>query len=91
MNPAIKSVLLGLALGLFPIPACAFFYFVTPYLVEGNPGAVLSFAVIGLYFVSSIGVIVISFIFLSQKKTILGAVAIIVVIAQAAITLTLTS
>jgi len=83
MSPLIKSILLGLVLGLGPLIACALLYYVTPYLVRGNPGALLSFAVLALYVFSSIAVIVVSIILLVRKKTIISAVAIVATFAQA--------
>ena len=83
MNSSFKSVLLGLGLGLFPFLACALLYLITPYLVTGNPGALLSFAVLGLYIVGSIAVFVVSIILLIRKKTIIGSVAIAAVFIQA--------
>jgi len=83
MNSLIKSLLLGLGLGLFPFAACAFLYFVTPYLMSANPGALLSFAVMGLYVIASIAVFVVGIILLVRKKTIIGSVAIITVFIQA--------
>ncbi len=83
MNPSIKPIFLGLVLGLAPLIACAILYYVTPYLVTGNPGALLSFAVLGLYVFSSITVMVVSIILLIRKKIVIGAVAIVAVFAQA--------
>lgn len=76
MNSTLKSVLLGLGLGLFPLLTCVFLYLVTPYLVSDNPGALLSFAILGLYVVASVGVFVASIILLVRKKTTEGSVSI---------------
>lgn len=72
-----KPFLLGLALGLGPVAACAVLFYATPYLVEGNPGALLSFGLMGLFFISSVGVFIVSIILMVKKQQTIGAAALI--------------
>ena len=62
-----KPYLLGLALGLAPIVSRSLLYYVTPYLVDGNAGALLSFAVLGLFMISSVAVFAIAIIFMNRN------------------------
>ena len=63
-----KLILYGLLLGLAPIFACAILYYSVPLLVDGNPGALLSFAVMGLFVMSSVAVFIINIILISKQK-----------------------
>jgi hypothetical protein len=71
-----KPFLLGLALGLGPVALCLVLFYATPYLVEGNPGALLSFGLMGLFLISSVAVFVVSII-LMKKQQIIGITALI--------------
>jgi hypothetical protein len=77
MSPNLRSILLGLALGLGPIAVCLVLFYATPYLVEGNPGALLSFGLMGLFFLSSLGVFIVSIMLMVKKNQIIGATALI--------------
>lgn len=77
MSQNLKSILLGLALGLGPLAACVVLFYVTPYLVEDNPGALLSFGLMGLFFLSSVGVFIVSIILMMKKQQTIGASALI--------------
>jgi hypothetical protein len=79
MNPNLKSILIGFALGLSPLAACTVLFYGTPYLIEGNPGALLSFGLLGLFLIGSVAVFIIS-ILLMRKKQIIGLTTLISVI-----------
>lgn len=78
VKSTIKSILLGLLLGIAPIVGCTILYFVTPFLVQGNPGSLLSFAVMGLYAMASMGVFITAIIFITHDKPIVGGVSLFV-------------
>jgi hypothetical protein len=67
MNPNLKSILIGFALGLSPLAACTLLFYGTPYLVEGNPGALLSFGLLGLFLIGSVAVFIISILLMRKK------------------------
>ena len=68
MNSNYKLILYGLLLGFAPVLACAILYYSVPLLVEGNAGALLSFAVMGLFVMSSVAVFIINIILISKQK-----------------------
>lgn len=71
------------SLGLSPIAVCATLFYATPLLIEGNAGALLSFAVMGLFVLSSLVVFIFSIVLISkQKKEIVGKAALAVQILQ---------
>jgi hypothetical protein len=79
----LKSITLGIGLGLIPVLACALLYYFAPLLVKSNPGELLSFAVIGCYAMSSLAVFIIAMILIIIKnKPMVGGVALLVMIAQ---------
>lgn len=82
MNSSLKSVITGLCIGLAPLVVCALLFYVTPYLIEGNAGSLLSFAVMALFVVSSIAVLVVSIIMLARKQMITGITSLIVLCAE---------
>jgi hypothetical protein len=82
MNSTVKSVLLGIAIGIAPIAICALLYWMTPYLIQGNAGALLSFAVMGLYAMSTLTVFVFSIVLMTKSKALLGGAALITLLAQ---------
>jgi hypothetical protein len=85
MNPTIKPALIGFAFGILPIAACTLLYYATPYLVEGNPGSLLSFSVFGLYLLSSFAAFVVGVLLLVRKQAVMGGVTLAVLFAQAII------
>jgi hypothetical protein len=82
MNANVKTFLLGLILGIAPIVICAIFYFGAPVLVDGNPGSLLSYAVMGLYAMSSLAVFITAIIFIVHNRPVIGATALFVQITQ---------
>jgi hypothetical protein len=79
---ALKSILLGIALGLAPVTVCAILYYAIPLLVKGNPGALLSFAVLGLFLLSFITVLVFSIIMMVRGNGLTGGSALAVLVIQ---------
>ena len=82
MNPTAKQIFLGIGLGIWPLAVSALFYYLTPLLISGNAGSLLSFAVLALFLLSSIGAFVISIVFLSKNKTVIGGIALMLQVAQ---------
>ena len=82
MNPSLKSFLQGLALGTTPVAVCAMLFYLAPLVIEGNAGTLLSFAVMGLFVMSSISVFITSFILIIRNKPIIGGVALVSQIVQ---------
>lgn len=76
-NNSLKSVLLGLLIGFAPAIVCAALFYLGPYLVSGNPGALLSFAVMGLFVISSIGAFVLAIILIVKNQALKGGCALI--------------
>jgi hypothetical protein len=83
MNSFLKSVLMGILLGLSPILLCLLLYKISPSIVEKNQTDLLSFGLMGVYALASLAVFVIAMILLIIKnKPIIGGVAFFVMIAQ---------
>jgi hypothetical protein len=78
----LRSVALGALLGLAPFLLCAAFYYSIPMLMDGNPGALLSFAVLGLYMFTFVTTIIISVILIVRKNTTMGGAALVTLALQ---------
>jgi hypothetical protein len=85
MNPSSKSFLQGLTIGLGPLTACAFLYYVTPLLLADNAGALLSFGLMALYLIGSIAVFVIGIILMNRNQRISGLTALSMLFIQIAV------
>jgi hypothetical protein len=79
---SVRSVLLGIAMGLAPITLCALLYYAVPLLVKGNAGALLSFAVLGLFLLSFITVFVFSIMMMVKGNALIGGCALAVLVVQ---------
>jgi len=83
MNSIVRSVLFGILLGISPIVLCLLFNWITPSVFLKDQSSLVSFAVMGLYAVTSLAVFVIAMILLIVKnRPITGSVAILVMIIQ---------
>jgi hypothetical protein len=81
----LKSLMFGIFLGLAPFVLCTVFYYAVPLLVDGNAGALLSFAVLGLYLFTFLATVIISLIVTSRKNAAMGGVALAMLGLQAAL------
>jgi hypothetical protein len=77
-----KLFLKGAFVGLAPIVFCAAFYFGLPTFIGDNPGALLSFAVLGLYLFSFLVAMIVSIAFIARKNFPTGSMGLILLVLQ---------
>jgi surface polysaccharide O-acyltransferase-like enzyme len=83
MSSNIKSISIGLMLGLSPVLLCVLLFQISPALADKDQTELLSFGIMGVYAMSALAVFVIAMILiLIKNKPVTGAVALFTMIAQ---------
>jgi hypothetical protein len=83
MNPMLKSILTGLLVGFAPLTLSALLFYSAPYLVDGNPETLQSFAVKGLLIPAALTALIFAIILIAKKKASMGITALLVLVLQA--------
>jgi hypothetical protein len=85
LKKQLRSVLIGIGIGCSPLAVCALLFYGTPLLVDDNPGALLSFAILALYLLSFVTLLITSIAIIVKKDSTIGGTALAILVLQFAL------
>lgn len=83
MSFNLKSILLGIIIGVLPIILCLLLFQITPNIASKDQSELVSFGIMGAYALSALTVFIIAMILiLIKNKPITGTIALLIMIIQ---------